>query len=952
MKKIKPIIYHRIICTLLYIAMFILYTNTALNADNIFDTQTRYTFKIDFNKQDHIADVVQTVRFVNNTDTLLSELHFNVYPNKRYTANERKILDLYQSYFKINMFPDGLQYPELDISYIELDGQLLQYDIAETVLVVLLNSPLDVGQSVEIVIKFKLKLPQAFGVLGYYRGISSFGHWYPILSVYKNGKWHDNPIGADHQPYFSDASYYDVELIIDADQIVAHTGITVAEQKIDDIRKKIDIKTDLVRDFTFTASSSYKIIEEKTKGVSVKFYYLQENEACAKEGLKLAVSAMNFYIETFGPYPYPEFSIVEANIGWLGNEFSNIIFLDSRGLNLPDVLYRHLDFLISHEMAHQWWYVQVGSDQYAETWLDEAFASYAGNLYLESKYGVDNNYLQLPEWGRKFLPNTTFKEARTQRYLQAAKNDTDEKILQPISEFKSPENVFIAAYDKGLWVLEMLRYVVTDAVFFEIMREYIQRYQYKTASVENFVATAEEVSGVRLDWFFEQWLTTTKKCDYGIENVSATHNAGDAWNTKYTVKRYGEIIMPVDILVETEDGERIVEMWGWEGQEESKGFSITTNSKVKRITVDPEQALLDYRRQNNYWPHNIKVRFTPYYPLLYDFPIFNPSDAYSVTVGFPINLYNAGFRIAGRRVFDYMSYFDCRYDYYLKRVYGSLGHQMEHAFGPDTQVDLELGYFHSTYDSEEVRKAKIGFTKKLGPTINAIDKMLNDITLYVIRDREVDAEDADDKVINRSRIGLTYNFDNRVLAWDPIGGSRLMLNLEKGFKALNSNTDFIKGEADFRYYQKLWDTEHVIATRLNLGLSDGDVLGDERFKMGGRNSLRGYSEEKIKSQNKFLFSGEYRFPLIRRDQKSVVRNFFTFNRLHGAAFYDAGFPWDEHFSIDDVVRDVRSNVGLGLRFEVTVLGFFEKTINRLDAAVPIDGSNRHVHVWFEITHAF
>ena len=110
--------------------------------------------------------------------------------------------------------------------------------------------------------------------------------------------------------------------------------------------------------------------------------------------------------------------------------------------------------------------------------------------------------------------------------------------------------------------------------------------------------------------------------------------------------------------------------------------------------------------------------------------------------------------------------------------------------------------------------------------------------------------------------------------------------------------------------------------------------------------------EKIKSKNKLLFSGEYRFPLIRRDEKSLVRNFFTFNRLHGAAFTDVGFPWDDHFSVKGVMDDVKLDVGAGLRFETTVMGFFEKTVNRLDVAVPVNGEKRHVHVWFEITQAF
>jgi outer membrane translocation and assembly module TamA len=78
-----------------------------------------------------------------------------------------------------------------------------------------------------------------------------------------------------------------------------------------------------------------------------------------------------------------------------------------------------------------------------------------------------------------------------------------------------------------------------------------------------------------------------------------------------------------------------------------------------------------------------------------------------------------------------------------------------------------------------------------------------------------------------------------------------------------------------------------------------------------------------------------------------LRNFFTFNRLNGVIFYDAGLPWNRQIDMGRIVSDV----GVGLRVEVTVLGFFEKATNRIDIAVPLE-SPHDVHAWFEVTHAF
>ena len=291
-----------------------------------------------------------------------------------------------------------------------------------------------------------------------------------------------------------------------------------------------------------------------------------------------------------------------------------------------------------------------------------------------------------------------------------------------------------------------------------------------------------------------------------------------------------------------------------------------------------------------------------------------------------------------------MSYFDSRYDYHHKEVDTRLGHIIEHAVGKDTSMGLELGHLYSIDSSERFNRGRISFTKKLGPTVYSIDKMLNDVTLYFERNKEIELDETD---IQRSKVGLRYNIDYRILAWDPIGGMRFMCDIGKGSKILGADTSFVKGEMDMRFYKSLWNPEHMFALRLNAGLSDGDVSGKEFFKLGGKDTLRGYGDGRFESKNKFLVNAEYRFPLIEEREESILRNFFTFNRLNGVVFYDAGLPWDRHIDEDDI----KSNIGLGLRFEVTVLGFFEKTFNRLDVAVPLEGSD-DVHVWFEITHAF
>ncbi len=952
LKYIKVLLSCSFIKLLIFCLITCIFIKSAIGAVEPAGSFPQYDLKINLSIREHNLEAVERVNFTNDTGVPLSELHFNIYANKQYTKKEINKIGFYENFFKVNMFPDGIKGADFKIKSVTNLDKPLAYTIegpALTVMNVKLDKPLPPGEKLELEIGFALKLPHAFGILGYFKGISYLGHWYPVLSVYKGGKWYDNPLGVDHQPYFSDASYYNAELTIEDDQVVAHTGELVETQQNPNHTKTLKIKTDLVRDFTFASSSNYKVLSSEIKGIRINVYYIPTDSLCAQKALEYAISAMDFYIKSYGPYPYPVFNIAETHIGWLGNEFSNMIFIDSRGFNLPDILYRHLDFLISHEMAHQWWYLQVGNDQFRETWLDEAFATYANTLYLESKYGINNNYLVLPKWA-SFLPNTSFRDARRQRYLYAAKNNIDEAILTPINSFLRFESVFIYPSDKGMWGLDMLRHLVGEDVFWKIMRAYINDFRYKTADVNDFFRVCESISGKDLKWFFDEWLTKTYKCDYGLAKIKQRHES-NGWNTSFTVMRNGEIRMPVEILIVTDKGREIWEKW--DGQKLFCEYQIKTGDRVTKILVDPQQKLLDYRLQNNYWPAQKKLKLTPYYPMIYDIPTLNSPDAYSIVMGPTYNVFNAGFRISGRRIYDYMSYLDCRYDFTHRKVSALIGHQIEHAIGGLTSLGFEAGYDKAVDNAEKfnkgtdsLTKGRVSFTKQLGLTLYSVDKMLNDVTLYFERNREIYLKNQE---LNRSKLGVTYNVDTRILAWDPIKGSKLILNAEKSGKFLGSNTDFIKLDIDGRIYNRLWAEDHILANRLDIGLSHGDVAGTERYMLGGKDTLRGYGDEKFASKNKFLFNSEYRFPIIKEREDSFLKNFFTFNRLNGVVFFEAGLPWDKRSDID--LDNVKTDVGFGVRFEVTVLGFFEKTFNRLDVGIPLNGEGVP-HIWFEITNAF
>jgi len=917
---------------LVFIAGALLCLSSAFAAE-----RPHYEIDATFDKATSRLTATEKVTYVNDTGKEQSEVHFNIYANKKYLLDERNRLLFFQNYFKVNAFPYGLHDTDFALGSVASQGKTLPYTIEgaySTAMVVALPVPLAPGASVTFDISFTMKLPHQYGLLAYYRDVYCFAHWYPVLSVYKDGFWHDNPLATDHQPYFYDMADFDVRFTMPSDFVTAQSGNEVTSKDNGDGSKTVTYRAENVRDFTMAASPQYRVMSRIVNGVEVRLVYLPYDADVAPKGLEYACDAMAYYQKTLGAYPYKTFTVAETHIGWLGNEFSTIVFIDTRGFNIPKILYHHLDFLISHEMTHQWFYLQVGSDQYRETWMDEGLTVFVNYRYLQEKYGKTDNYLDLPDWA-KILPNSTFDEARNQSYLSSVRAKQDQPVLLPIDKFENPQRVFATTYNKGSHVLDMLEARVGKAKFWEIMRAYIVAYSGKTASAEDFIAFFKERSGQDLDAFFKDWLTTTKSSDWGIEKVR---------RNEVTVKQYGTIAEPVRLRCEYKDG--TIEERDLEGKLGEQRIELSAGKPIKRVTIDPDRVSLDTDLKNNAWPMKRRMKWTPVYIQIYDFPIVNPSDSYSATGGFKVNIFDGGLKLGGQRAGEYASTFETVYDYGHKDAIVRGSHETQEIFdGINLHADAE--HISSIDSAEHFEMGRIGLKKSMGPEVGGVDPIENYGMLYTERNLERDLFNDQHQ---RMKIGLERNIDYRILAWDPVGGAKFNQKIEQSGQYLGSNADFIKSESDFRLYSPTGVDSHTIVNRVDLGLSHGDVNGKERFVLGGRKGLRGFSEKDTQAQNKFIYSAEYRFNLIDEREDSFLRNFLTFNRMNAAVFYDAGTAWDRQCGKGDIKQDI----GFGVDFEVTVLGFFEKTLNRFDVAVPTDGRGKNdgVRLTFDITHAF
>ncbi|MFC2166926.1 M1 family metallopeptidase [Acidobacteriota bacterium] len=219
------------------------------------------------------------------------------------------------------------------------------------------------------------------------------------------------------------------------------------------------------------------------KSMDVLYYVYPEDLNNAQTDFSITVPMIKFYSLLFGEYPFLEekFGIAAIPRG-TAMEHQTITSYPARAITGD----HQNDWLIAHELAHQWWGDLVTPADWDDIWLNEGFATYSDALWFESLSGSLGLQTRMQ----------IFKE------IYFKHQDTEHSVYNPPSGHLFCEIV----YEKAAWVLHMLRYIVGDMNFFDILRKYAQDFAYANATTPEFINVCEQVYGEDLNWFFDQWI--------------------------------------------------------------------------------------------------------------------------------------------------------------------------------------------------------------------------------------------------------------------------------------------------------------------------------------------------------------------------------------------------------------------------------------------------------------
>jgi aminopeptidase N len=262
------------------------------------------------------------------------------------------------------------------------------------------------------------------------------------------------------------------------------------------------------------------------------------------------------------------------------------------------------EMIIVHELAHQWWGDMITCEDFHNIWLNEGFATYSTALYAEIVYGKDE-FQSIMNSAKFFGPGTIY--------------------VNDISDISTIFNGNLS-YNKASWILHMLRYVVGDNIFFNILKQYYNsNHKFRTINTKSFQDICEKVSDIKLNWFFEQWIFGEYYPYYTVFYES--YNSSDSTHIELTINQKQDkylFKMPIDINISTSKGDTIITVFD---SLQTQKFYFTILGQLKNIEIDKDEWIL---KQVEYIPPStsyIENQDKPVnYELLQNYPNpFNPS---------------------------------------------------------------------------------------------------------------------------------------------------------------------------------------------------------------------------------------------------------------------------------------------------------------------------------------
>ncbi len=305
---------------------------------------------------------------------------------------------------------------------------------------------------------------------------------------------------------------------------------------------------------------------EDVYDVPVSAWVYPENRLAGFNDYAVASKVLKYFIDNIGPYSYAKLANMQAKTQWGGLENAgNIAYFENSVTGKNEV-----EGLIAHEVAHQWFGNSASENDWNHVWLSEGFATYFAILYQESVYGDETRKKEL----------ALDKKQIIEYYQKNPSPIVDPSIKDPLKVLSTN------TYQKGGWVLNMLRHQLGNEVFWRGIQSYYKKYQNSNAMTSDFQKSMEEVSGQDLSGFFEQWIFTK---GYPELQWDWNYANGKLSITIHQQQEHHSFDFPLEIGIITGNETTIETLQVTKTKEE---FIVPVSKRPETIELDPNLWLL------------------------------------------------------------------------------------------------------------------------------------------------------------------------------------------------------------------------------------------------------------------------------------------------------------------------------------------------------------------------
>lgn len=538
--------------------LLIIYNSSAQNYHNYLEQVERpyywqqhvdYKMEIDVDVEKYQYNGSQEIVYTNNSpDTLkrvFYHLHFNAFqPGSEMDVRSRTISDpdgrVGDRISKLS--PDEIGY--IKVNSLRQNGAPVQNKTVGTILEVDLNTPVLPGEKATFNMDFDAQVPMQIRRSGRNNkeGVAlSMSQWYPKLAEYDFEGWHADPyIGREFQGVWGN---FDVKITIDNTYTLGGTGYLQNANEIghgyqDNPEKEVKHKKGKkltwhfiapdVHDFTWAADNEYLHDRiEGPNGMALHFLY-KNNPEIIKNWNNLqpkAIALFEYFNKHLGDYPYKQYSIIQGGDGGMEYGMSTLITGERKFNSLVGVT--------AHEVAHSWFQFVLAFNESKHEWMDEGFTSYISALAMN----------EVMEQNKQFPYEGSYRG-----YLRMATSGKEQPQSTHADRYEENWVYSAASYSKGAVFLAQLEYIIGKENVAKTLKRFYDEFKFTHPTPNDFIRTAEKVSGFQLGWYLLDWTKTTNTIDYAIENVEEKDG-----KTMVTLTRNGLMPMPIDFYVVYKD---------------------------------------------------------------------------------------------------------------------------------------------------------------------------------------------------------------------------------------------------------------------------------------------------------------------------------------------------------------------------------------------------------------